>query len=233
MANDLSILFSKDGFSFYVFNNGDLIHQESTLYTNREIQETSQLINLTQQKALYWKQKYNSVNIILYSTQFNIVPNDIFSQYKEPEFWLEFNTEIFENDPVKISPIDELKSVLVYSFASEILTSLEPFFDNYKIQHSLVPLLKSSQIHAGKRVYANLFLNSMEIMVIDDNNLILYNIYNVNTKEDFAYYILNTYKTLNLNTVENTLYYNGSDLDDYIKMLSNFVAKIEPFNLSI
>lgn len=227
MANDLSIFFSKDGFSFFVTKDGDLIYHNKKFYPKDPFLFQSDLLSLMQEHTLYWTQNYDQVNVCFYSSQFNLIPSEVYEAYSEPEFWLEFNTEIFENDPIKNIKIPEHNIVLVYSYASEIEEVLNHYFENFTVEHSFQNLIKKAAPHTGKRMYAHLFFNTLSLLVMHDEQIILYNIFNVNTKEDFSYYILNAYKNTDLNPAQAPLYCLGDDLENYLKMLSNFVSHIE------
>lgn len=227
MAKELSIFFSKGGFSFFVIKNGDLIYHYKKEYPQNAFELQNDLLNLTQENALYWRQNYDIVKATFNSSQFNLVPIEIYEAHPEPLFWLEFNTEIFELDPIKNINIPEKNMVLIFSYANEVDEVLKHYFESYTVEHSLQNLIKKTTSHHGRRMYAHLFFNSLSLLVMDEELVIFYNIFDVNTKEDFSYYILNAYKNTDLDPTQDTLYCQGDDLEEYLKMLSNFVHHIE------
>ena len=66
-------------------------------------------------------------------------------------------------------------------------------------------------------MFVNVSRNSLDIVVLENNQLILFNTFSYNTKEDFIYYILFVAEQLNLNVNEFSLHFTGKvNIEDAI-----------------
>ena len=231
MANKiLSILLQKGGFSFSVLKDKQWVHAEKGQVENSV--EESYVDSLLEQmnQQLYLNQSYDEIKIAYLGSQFNIVPNEYFEKEIDLQKWLEFNTEVFENDQIKLTNLDAHQAKLIYAFPFEVQNALQTKFSDFQIQSASEIFINSFQIETeSPQAFINIHLKQIEILVFKHKKLYFYNIFEVETKEDIIYYILNCFKQLELDANSIEVYYFGWTLEDAaLKMLMNFVRHVMP-----
>jgi hypothetical protein len=85
-------------------------------------------------------------------------------------------------------------------------------FGEFEYQHhSTVLIQKLLNIKGGseKKMYVNVSKTTLDITIIENNKLLLFNTFSYNTEEDFIYYILFVAEQLNLDVNEFPLYFTG------------------------
>lgn len=226
-SKNLSILFRKDGFSFCVLRNGEIIHSDSVEVDTEhtEFQEFKKIFDAN----LYLQQTYAKVDAALLTNRFNLVPEEIFESDPDAQKWLEFNAEVFENDVVQ-SEIAGHGARIVYAVPGDLKKLMHDRFGEVEIKNA-------SQVFIGEitaeddnpQVFVNVHADVIEILLLKDKKLFFYNIFDTKTREDVVYYILNTFKQLGLDPNETALYYFGWTKDHQsLKMLMNFVRHVIP-----
>lgn len=228
-SKKLSILFTKDGFSFCVFKNGELSHVDTERFTQNELSLWDNLQNAFQAN-LYFQQPYDEVKVAYLGNQFNLVPNVYFQENTNAQKWLEFNAKMHKGDNVFATKSKHLPTTLVYSYPNEILVLTKEKFGVDTVSHASQIFIDSIQVETNEpQVFLNIHDNAMEIIAFKDTQLVLFNIFATETKEDVVYYVLNVLKQIDFNPNEVNLYYFGWMHDDQsLKMLMNFVRHVMP-----
>lgn len=226
----LSILFMKDGFSFCILKDKALIHAEKIVCEPPLNSSYYEVLNQKLQQQIYLNQTYDQIQVAYLGNQFNIIPNAYFEQDNDAQKWLEFNAEVFEGDQIQTCDLQHAEAKLVYAYPQEIAEIVKTKFNDVPVKSGSELFINSLAIVGDQ---AQLFLNvhpaQIEILVYKDQKLQLYNIFEISTKEDIVYYVLNGIKQLDLdpNTVE--VYYFGWETEDpNLKMLMNFVRHVMP-----
>ena len=218
----LSILFRKNGFSFSVWQNDELLHSDNIKTSNNA--DLEQTLN----NQLLLQQTYAQVFVSILSTQFNLVPNRLFETDEDAQKWLEFNAEVYENDIVTYANISH-DAKIVYAYPKELLEILNSKFGTKHIRNASEIFVKSIICESEKtQVFVNFHWDNLEVLILNKEQLLYYNIFEISCKEDVVYYILNVYKQLQLDPNVIELYYFGKPQDEMLKMLMNFVRHVMP-----
>ncbi|MGI9525753.1 MAG: DUF3822 family protein [Weeksellaceae bacterium] len=227
-TNILSILLEKDGLSFLITKDNELIEQGYNAFESKV--NVLENLNKVFEKNIYLKQSYNKVQVAILSANFILVPAEHYTEDPEDEKWLGFNAEITESDVLLSHKV--LKHNLV--FISLISAEINDFFKN--------KLKATNMVHAGElflnqfevtepaeQVFLNIHHKQFEMAVLKNEKLHLYNIFDYEAKEDIMYHLLNTLKVLNIDTNTVELYYYGlTNQPDTLKMMMNFVRHVIP-----
>lgn len=226
----LSILLQKGGFSFCVLNDEQLVHSAHVRFENTADKSYSELVSEHFNKQLYLNQKYNQVSIAFLSNQFNLVPNEYFESESDPQKWLEFNADVYEDDQIQYGNLSSHDAKLVYAFPKELEEYLRKKFKDFDLKNASEIFINSFQIETeDAQAFINIHLNQIEILIFKDQKLYFYNLFDVETKEDIVYYILNTFEQLELDANSIEVYYFGWNLEEAaLKMLMNFVRHVMP-----
>ena len=234
IENKLSIQFNLDGFSFSVYN---IISKKEVYFREYEF-ENSQVTPenlLLKIKDIFktdtqLQNDFSSVIVIHQNNLSVLVPNRYFNK-KELASYLNFNIKKLTIDYIAFDPLELLESKNVYIPYVNINNYLFQNFGEFEYKHHstvLIEKLLNSTNNIEKTMFVNVSKTSLDIVVIENNQLILFNTFSYNTKEDFIYYILFVAEQLNLNVNEFSLHFTGKvNLEDAIyKITYKYIKNI-------
>ena len=162
---------------------------------------------------------FSSVIVIHQNNLSVLVPSRYFNK-KELASYLNFNIKKLTIDYIAFDPLEGLESKNVYIPYVNINNYLFQNFGEFEYKHHstvLIEKLLNSTNNIEKTMFVNVSKTSLDLVVIENNQLILFNTFSYNTKEDFIYYILFVAEQLNLNVNEFSLYFTGKvNLEDAI-----------------
>jgi hypothetical protein len=223
IENKLSIQFNLDGFSFSIYN---IISKKEVYFREYEF-ENSQVTPenlLLKIKDIFktdtqLQNDFSSVIVIHQNNLSVLVPNRYFNK-KELASYLNFNIKKLTIDYIAFDHLEGLESKNVYIPYVNINNYLFQNFGEFEYKHHstvLIEKLLNSTNNIEKTMFVNVSKNSLDIVVLENNQLILFNTFSYNTKEDFIYYILFVAEQLNLNVNEFSLHFTGKvNLEDAI-----------------
>ena len=223
IENKLSIQFNLDGFSFSIYN----IISKKEVYFHEYVFENSQVTPenlLLKIKDIFntdtqLQNDFSSVIVIHQNNLSVLVPNRYFNK-KELASYLNFNIKKLTIDYIAFDSLEVLESKNVYIPYVNINNYLFQNFGEFEYKHHstvLIEKLLNSTNNIEKTMFVNVSKNSLDIVVLENNQLILFNTFSYNTKEDFIYYILFVAEQLNLNVNEFSLHFTGKvNLEDAI-----------------
>ena len=223
IENKLSIQFNLDGFSFSVYN---IISKKEVYFREYEF-ENSQVTPenlLLKIKDIFktdtqLQNDFSSVIVIHQNNLSVLVPSRYFNK-KELASYLNFNIKKLTIDYIAFDSLEVLESKNIYIPYVNINNYLFQNFGEFEYKHHstvLIEKLLNSTNNKEKTMFVNVSKTSLDIVVIENNQLILFNTFSYNTKEDFIYYILFVAEQLNLNVNEFSLHFTGKvNLEDAI-----------------
>jgi len=223
IENKLSIQFNLDGFSFSVYN---IISKKEVYFHEYEF-ENSQVTPenlLLKIKDIFntdtqLQNDFSSVIVIHQNNLSVLVPNRYFNK-KELASYLNFNIKKLTIDYIAFDHLEGLESKNIYIPYVNINNYLFQNFGEFDYKHHstvLIEKLLNSTNNIEKTMFVNVSKTSLDIVVLENNQLILFNTFSYNTKEDFIYYILFVAEQLNLNVNEFSLHFTGKvNLEDAI-----------------
>ena len=234
-AHKLSIQVSLNGLSFCILDD----YRKSVTYYSRiefkkRISSEDLLDVLSDQfeSNAELQKPFRSVHVVYNNDLSVFVPLALFDEDHLANY-LKFNTRILKNDYITYDPVHANDSVCVYIPFVNVNNYLVERFGTVEYRHysSLLveSLLNREKNLEQKRMYVNVQSNVMELTVIDQNNLLLYNSFDYQTKEDFIYYILFTFEQLELNpeTVQVTLMGHIDENDEFYKIVYKYVRHVD------
>jgi hypothetical protein len=181
-------------------------------------------------------QQFSEVLVVHKNNLFSLVPKALFDK-EELANYLKFNTKLLANDHLVYDELENQDIVSVYVPFTNINNFIFDSFGEFEFRHSSTALLHTllHQKPSSKSVcYVHVAEREMELVVLNQKTVVLYNQFNYRTKEDFLYYILFAFEQLNLDPEHNKLKLfgkieEGSELFEtcytYIKKVSVFIPK--------
>ncbi len=204
--NKLSIQVSLNGFSFCVVDtiNGAIVKSELVSFAGEQTpyhlkKKLASLFN----KYNLNKDKFSEVVVIHRNKLFSFVPKSLFDEAEMPNY-LKFNAKILANDHIVFDELDNYDMVNVYVPFVNINNYIYELFGEFIFKHSgtvMVESLLSNQSNVNEpQCFVHVTQKEMEVAIISQKKLLLYNSFNFNSKEDFIYYLLFTLEQLKLDT---------------------------------
>jgi len=232
----LSIQISLNGLSFSIVDtiNNTIILTDLVSF---KIESTPYLV-LKELKTLLDKhkilgQKFSEVQVIHKNNLFSLVPKTLFNE-KELANYLKFNTKLLANDHIVYDELDNQDIVSVYVPFTNINNYVYDNFGEFEFKHSSTVLLHTL-LHkkpSSKPVcYVHVSDREMELVVLHQKKVILYNQFKYATKEDFLYYILFTYEQLKLDPEHHKLKLFGTieEENDLFEICYHYIRKVSIF----
>lgn len=234
----LSIQVSLNGLSFCVLDT-----LSNTVISSERIKFDSELTPYALQKEikqLFNKNKihetqFSEVVVIHRNNLFCLVPKALFNK-DELANYLKYNAKILANDHLEYDEISNFDIVNVYVPFTNINNYIYELFGDFEFMHNGTVLIKNLINSHGNTnqpiCYIHLMEGYMDITVIQNKKLLLYNNYSYTTNEDFIYYLLFTLEQLKLDTETTKLKLFGAIEEDetlyqlcqtYIQDISIFV----------
>jgi len=236
----LSIQISLNGLSFCVVDtiSNMLVVSETVVFeTTHSPYEVQKHIEELFKQYNVKKATFSEVVVIHNNNLFNLVPKALFNKEELPNY-LKYNAKILANDFIVYDEIDSHDIVNVYVPFVNINNYIYDIFGEFEFKHSgtimVESLLKSHNSGNETVCYVHIAEQQLNITIIAEKKLLLYNCFNYNTKEDFIYYLLFTLEQLKLDTEKVKVNFFGTIKEEdaiyklcyeYIKNTSIFVPE--------
>ncbi len=233
---NLSIQFSLDGFSFCIT---DLTTTNINLFSEYIFEKTIASPELLLEKIMYifandkdLQQDFKSVSAIHQNNLATIVPNDFFDRNNLVPY-LKYSVKTLATDFITYDNLSSINANTVYIPYVNINNYLFQNFGEFEYKHhasvlidKLIATIKNSSIKTS--FFINVTSNFMDVIVIENEKLILYNSFSYSCKEDFIYYILFTAEQLQMNPEEFQLTFLGKiEVDSELyKITYNYIRNI-------
>lgn len=158
-------------------------------------------------------QSFIDVLVIHKNELSTLVPEALFSDENLADY-LKFNNKILSTDYLAYDTLSTNESINVYVPYININNYLYDRFGEFTFKHFstifIEQILKTEKNVEKAKMYVNVCNDAVDIAVIENNDLKLYNTFEIFTKEDFIYYILFTTEQLGLNPETLELIFTGN-----------------------
>lgn len=232
----LSIQVSLNGLSFCVF---DTVGREMILSERLEFEEETNPFELLQtlkeklEAASVWDYGYSEAVIIHHNNLFSLVPKALFKKEELPNY-LKFNAKILANDLIDYDELAGTDIYNVYVPFMNINNYLYEYVGEFEFMHSGTVLIQAlMKYHGGSEpvCYVHVSSRQMDIAVISQKQLQLFNSYTYRTKEDFIYYLLFTIEQLKLDPseVKTRMFGMISEEDEVYQIAQEYISNLSIF----
>ena len=211
----MSVQVSLNGLSFCILNAKDntVVEVKEVIFNERlnPIEVENKLISYFEEHLATLP--LNDVIVIHANELATFVPLPLFSE-KELANYLKYNNKIFASDFIAHDIITPYDIVSVYVPFMNINNLFIDKYGAFTYKHTATilveSLLKLATPSNLTQLYANISNNHFELIAIKDNELLFYNSFIYETKEDFIYYVLFTIEQLKLDTETLPLIFIGA-----------------------
>lgn len=244
----LSIQVSLNGLSFCIVDTigSSVLSSDRILFEKERTAYGLQkgLVSLFSKHKIQ-EQKFSEIIIVHRNTLFSLVPKSLFDE-NEMVNYLKFNAKILANDHIAYDEVANHDMINVYVPFVNVNNYVYELFGEFTYKHSgtvmVESLLTGQNIPKEPTCYVHVADRQMEITIISQKKLILYNSFDFITKEDFIYYLLFTLEQLNLDTETTKLKLFGAIEEgdtiynicyEYIKHISIFVPSVASYPMDL
>ncbi|MCW2120834.1 DUF3822 family protein [Flavobacterium sp. 7A] len=201
----LSIQVSLTGLSFCCFDtlNGTISSFNEVLFdTIDKGIKIEDLFSDAFQKHQELNDTYDEVLIIHNNNLSTFVPTSLFDENYLGSY-LQYNTKVFETDFFAFDEINTYNINTVFIPYVNMNNYFIDKFGSFDYKHAntilLSKLMDQSKNNDNKTIWVHFAPGYFEIIVIQNQNLLLFNSFEYTTPEDFLYYLLFTAEQLNMN----------------------------------
>ena len=221
----LSIQVSLSGLSFCVFDllSNKVINTMSILFEKNKVIEEQLWRTFVDYPIL--TKSFDEVMVIHDNNLNTFVPTSLFDVHFLASY-LQYNTKVFETDFFTHDVIFPYEMNNVYVPFVNINNFLLDQYETFEYQNAnsilVKQLLDLSKNKEEKQVFVHLQKEHFEIVVVKNQQLILFNSFQYNTPEDFIYFILFTCEQLQLNpeTISVQIFGKCSEEDAFFKIVT-------------
>jgi len=199
--NQLQLLIADDRQTVHwiqPFECNDSIHS----FFNSELLDELTLANeLTERK-------FSSASVGIFTPEFMISPQS-HSEENIKSFFANDQVTSSEHAEILNDQLQEVNARLTYSFPDSAMQTLQKRFETYSYQHATSAQIRFlSRKNLGWNVYIVIQNGWIQVLVLSGNQLKFANAFSFKTAEDFIYYIMSVFHSLELNpeNVPVTLY---------------------------
>jgi len=235
--NKLSIQVSLNGLSFCVLDTitNTILNTENLVF---EKEHTPQELKIRLKQFLSThgidNQKFSEVVVIHRNSIFSLVPRALFNE-AELANYLKFNTKILANDHIVFDEMQNHEIINVYVPFSNVNNYIFDLYGEFEFQHNATIMVNSLlNIKSGVKgviCYANVGYRQMDIIIVSNKKLLLFNSFDFDSKEDFLYYLLFTIEQLKLDSQNLILKLFGSveEGDEIYELCYRYVKDVSIF----
>lgn len=178
--------------------------------------------------------QFDEVVTVHRNTLFALVPKSLFNADNLYEY-LKFNTKILANDILAYDEVENHDLVIVYVPYVNINNYIYDLFGEFHYMHNGTVLLQSLMNNQTQNQETTCFVHvskdQLDITVLNQRKLMLYNSFKYDTKEDFAYYLLFVLEQLELDpkTAIVKLFGDIEEDDATFKLCYDYIQHISIF----
>lgn len=236
----LSIQVSLNGLSFCILNTAsNTIVFLKTITFEQKLTPFNVLNHLKTEinTNTIFSENFSSVTVIHQNDLSTIVPKALYNKNHNADY-LKFNSKILRTDFITQDAILINNSVTVYIPYVNINNYIYETFGDFTYKHSSSVLIESvlqkNKYNQNPEVYINVNTNTFELIVADKDQLLLFNVFHYQSKEDFIYYILFVFEQLKLNTETTQVTLSGliHKTDELYSSLYTYVRHVKCNNTS-
>lgn len=141
--------------------------------------------------------------VVIHQNNINTFVPKVFFDDTLLNSYLQFNNRIFETDQIAFNFLNDYEMYNVFVPDIFIQEYLEQQLDTFETKHAssilVEKLLDMSKNDENKKMYVHVCVKHFEIVVVQNQQLLLYNTFEYGTAVDFLYYLLFTAEQLQLN----------------------------------
>ena len=228
----LSIQVSLGGFSFSVLSENKIIAYKKTQLKISSASLISRRFNDWIESENLLQKTFKKVQIIVFTENFTLVPEKYFSdnsKIKMPEFLFEES----DDAEIAVNSIVKTKSRLLFTLPTGINEVINKQIGECEIAHPLKIVLNNlPEINKENGLVLFFDKNNFYIVLHKKNKILLTNTFKTGHANDVIYYVLATFKQLEISTSKTILFLTttNSNPPEITDLLQPYFSEIKSLN---
>lgn len=232
---ELSIQVNLNGLSFCILNRtSNTIEFLNHIPFEQKLTPFNTLNRLKAEMSsnTVFSDEFDSVIVIHQNELSTLIPKDLYDEKLKADY-LKFNAKILKTDFITHDEITINDSVNVYIPYVNINNYIFETFGEFIYKHSstllIDAILQKNGVNDNPEFYIHINNSTLEVLVLDKDQLQLFNVFEFHSKEDFIYYILFVFEQLNLDVETTNIKLIGRiEKDDNLyKILYTYVRHVD------
>ena len=212
----MSIQLSLNGLSFCIINldNNTVVKADQLQYYQPIALSNlpKELLNFIDQHQLD-RYDYQQIIVVHNNPWFSIVPNSLFDSNYIGDY-LKYTTTVLADDTPAVDHLIDFDLHMVYIPFTHVNNALLDRFSSFDFMHHGSVLIKNLYANQKKNgqdgVYAFIESHSMSLTIFKDQQLQLFNVFEINTTDELLYYLLFSLEQVQLDPENCTVALFGS-----------------------
>lgn len=196
LSYNITIQCALDGFCFALHDADKQQIVDLELYQTSGTDEES-VITETLEKAIFkrglYQKSLRSAQYIVDNSLSTLIPQELFDEQKKETYFL-FNHELRMGYALRHELLPELHAVNVFAVPVRQEQQIGKLWDNLQTTHRtsvfLNAILNEDTHDAPVTAFVNVNSRSFDLAVLHEHQLVFFNTFKFNTKDDFAYFLL-------------------------------------------
>ncbi|MCB8994825.1 MAG: DUF3822 family protein [Bacteroidales bacterium] len=204
----LSIQISLDGFSF-IINPFNKKEKSDYIFIRRiDLNDPDSLPEALDSFKQFDQKEFYAIRIIFHEKTFTLVPDSLFD-LSDMKAYINLNHPSLSRKKNISSRIIQAEAVCIFSVEQDLYDLLRKKFPGADYCHSSLPLITFALNQKTDGCFVQCYERSLEIASIKNGGLFMYNIFELQDINDIVYFILNSFKSAELDPQFNPLLIAG------------------------
>ena len=234
----LSIKITLHGFSYGIFdtlNPGIVSFKEVIFDAADKSKPTAELYAAAFEAEEELNTGYDEVVILHDNNLATFVPTALFDEQYLGSY-LQYNTKVFETDFFAFDEVSNYSMNTVFIPYVDVNNFFVDQYQHFAYRHAhtilVSRLLDFSKNVDDKKVFVHMASGHFEVVIVQNQNLLLFNSFEYKTPEDLIYYLLFTAEQLNLNPETLKLEFLGDIAEDdaFFKITYKYIRNVSLFD---
>lgn len=174
---------------------------------------------------------------VLFDTpKYTFIPSSFFDEATKEELF-KFNHSLERNECLITNYLFSNSNYVVFSIPNYIKKWVEEKMPNAKIYHQSVPfveeiMLNTKAIGQQDTIYTNIHHSFIDIAFIKNSSLQLFNSFDIQSMNDFQYFLLNIYDQLKISPTDVPIVFSGfvRKNDEKVEQIKKFIKHLRFFS---
>lgn len=231
---DITIQCSLDGFCFLVYDTERNLVVDLQLYQTSEADDENSLLK-TVEKDLYDKglfgQTFHSIRYIVANRFNTLIPETLFDE-EHIDYLLQFNHLLPHHYEAFHDTLPGIHTVNMFALPSKLAQHLRNNWPDILITHEstvfLNSILNAPSEENDTNVYLNVKSRDFDMAIVKENQLLFFNNFKFNTKEDFVYYLMFTLQQQQLAGLDIPVFFTGliTNNSNIVNLCERYIRRI-------
>ncbi len=232
---ELSIQINLNGLSFCILNREtNTIEFLKTITFENKLTPFEVLNRLKDELSsnTVYSEDFGAIMVIHQNELASLVPKMLYNPDNKADY-LKFNSKILRTDFITEDELIINDSINIYvpyvNINNYIFDTVGEFVYKHSSSILIETILQQEKTSENSMVYINCNKSTIELLVVNNGKLQLFNVFEYHSKEDFIYYVLFVFEQLKLDVESTVIKLSGNiDKDDELySILYTYVRHIE------